>query len=209
MPATAPLRIRTDLLRAVAQWSYQSSVSPEDRPHLAVVAVIDGELVATNGHRLARVPVGAHKNVRFAIKREHIFAAAAAQHELHDGNVIIGEDGGRAIEIRPDGKTIMLDLGPFGMVVPAGRIEDYPPLDKVMPKGAGKTPPDGYVIDPRYLAAIADIQDVVNGVAQSGIRLTMWGESDSKGNKHQPMLFEGYGGTRYVIMPMRDSFRDD
>lgn len=201
-----PLRIRTDLLRAVAQWSYKSS-SPEDRPHLAVVAVLDGELVATDGHRLARIPVGAHKLAKFSIESEHIFAAAAAQHELRDG-VLTNEDGKRVIEIRPDGKTIMLDLGPFGMVVPAGRIEDYPPFDRAMPKGPGKSPPTGYVVNPRYLASIADIQDVVNDGEQHGIRLTMWGAPDKNGNVHEPMLFEGYGGTRYVIMPMRDSFKD-
>jgi hypothetical protein len=199
-----PLRIRTDLLRAVAQWSL---ASPGDRLHLAVVAVLDGELVATDGHRLARVPVGTHKNAKFALKREHIFAAAAAQHKLRDG-VLTDEDGKRVIEIRPDGKTIMLDLGPFGMVVPAGRIEDYPPFDRAMPKGPGKSPPAGCVVNPRYLAAIADIQDVVQGDERHGIRLTMWGDPDKNGNVHEPMLFEGYGGTRYVIMPMRDSFKD-
>jgi hypothetical protein len=193
------------LLRAVAQWSFPGLTSA-DRPHLAVVAVLDGELVATDGHRLARIPVGSHPKAKFSIKREHIFAAAAAQHELRDG-VLTDEDGKRVIEIRPDGKTIMLDLGPAGMVVQAGCIEDYPPFDRAMPKGPGKSPPTGYVVNPRYLASIADIQDVVNDGEQHGIRLTMWG-GPVDGPMHEPMLFEGYGGTRYVIMPMRDSFRD-
>jgi hypothetical protein len=93
------------------------------------------------------------------------------------------------------------------MVVPAGSVEKFPPIDKLIPTGPGTMPPAGYVVNPRYLASFADIQDAVGGDANHGIRLTMWGASVD-GQMHEPLLFDGYGGTRYVIMPMRDSFRE-
>ncbi len=203
------ITISTDLLSAVAQWSYKSSTN-DDRPRLAVVAIMGGELVATDGHRMARIPVDVPSNVRLSIGRYHIDAAVAAQRALNgrtfcDSNshgvtrIYRGDDG--------DGSRLVLGLSEaVALRIPAGRIEDFRPIDQVLPKRTPTTPPNGVVVDPRYIALIADVQDVVDRAhGKRGIKLTSWGDPDENGDRHEPLLIEGGGGTRYIIMPMRDT----
>jgi hypothetical protein len=82
--------LETDILAALARFAHR------DRGHhLAHVIARDGELVACDGHRLARVPLivavpldsdmgwNGNAPVRFAIHADHLRAAIAAQDVLH------------------------------------------------------------------------------------------------------------------------------
>jgi len=87
--------IRTALLDAVAKWSYPG----DDRDHIAVVAVLDGEQVATDGNRMARVPIKA-PGIRLAIRREHALAAVVAQRALR--TPVFDEDQRPAVNVVRD-----------------------------------------------------------------------------------------------------------
>lgn len=205
------LTVSTDLLHAVAQWSYKST-SADDRLHLSVVALIDGELVATDGDRLVRVPIDAPKKLTLSIGRDHVLAAVAAQREISSYEVLHREDDQhqRTIGIELGAGGIRLDLGKISMLVPAGPIEKYPSIATIaaaMPTGTKSMPPDGYTIDPDYVAAIADVQRAIDQDELRGVRLTAWSDADDEGKRTGVMLFEGGGGTRYLIMPMRDTIQ--
>ncbi len=68
-------------------------------------------------------------------------------------------------------------------------------------------PPDGYVIDPNFIAAIADVQRVIDRDEWRGVRLTSWEDAGVDGKRTGVLMFEGNGGTRYLIMPMRDTIQ--
>jgi hypothetical protein len=80
-----------------------------------------------------------------------------------------------------------------------GDVGACPPYDKAMPTEHPDKSPDGYGFKPQYLAAIHEVE-VAAGVepGQRGVTITGW-SSDGLG----AMLFEGYRGIRYVIMPVR------
>jgi hypothetical protein len=186
------ITISTKLLAAVSKWAYSS----DDRPHLSVVLFRDDEMVATDGHRLVRVPV-ASNGLTLAVDREHISAAVAAQACSKRDAAQDPKYGGSAVEITKPDKRIVIKLGRIAIAGPAGDPLMYPPFNQVMPKGQNGSP-DGRVFNPAYLAAIDEVRQASGG-GSHGVRIVAWGgEIDAA-------LFESYGGIRYVIMPMRDT----
>lgn len=189
-----PITISTDLLVAVSRWAS----SDETRPFLRVVLFKGNEMIACDGHRLVRVPVDCD-GLALAIHRNHIAAAVAAQ-EFYKDSAPHDEDlGGRVVKISKYDQHAVIDLGVSALRVPLGDSASFPPIDQVMPKERPPTAPDGYGFDPKYLAAIHDVQVAAGAVTgQQMVRVTGW-SADGLG----PMLFEGIRGIRYVIMPGR------
>lgn len=134
-----------------------------------------------------------------AIDRDLVAAAANAQELCRPSAPRDEERGGCAIKISAGVDHIVLDLGRFALRGPLGYLSSYPPYDQVMPKGRPDSSPDGYGFDPKYLAAIHDVQVAAGAdVGCQGVKITGW-SADRVG----AMLFEGHMGIRYVVMPVR------
>lgn len=69
------ISIATSLLEAVAHWAAPES---DNRPHLSQLVFRDGEVVATDGHRLVRVPIETH-GLAIGLRRQDAITAVAAQ----------------------------------------------------------------------------------------------------------------------------------
>jgi hypothetical protein len=200
-PVPPVISVSTGVLAAVAKWANPDEV----RLHLRLVVFRDRELIATDGHRLVRVPCETH-GYTFGVDRAHLLAAASAQREL-------GVARPHVIEISPDepGRIQLRLTGPYAlttrrdvrMTVPAGRVDDYPPIEQVMPTPSKGVSPQGYVMDPRYLAAIEEVTAAMHPEAGRGVTLAAWCAPDAAGDLLGPMLFTNAGGARFVIMPMR------
>lgn len=193
---TASIIIKTDLLLAVSRWAAPHG---DNRPHISVVLFKGNEMVAVDGHRLVRVPVACN-GLTIAVDREHIAAAAAAQAFCRDG-MYRDEDwgGSSAVEITQAKGRVSISVGRIAVTAPAGDPTTFPPIDQVMPKERPESRPDGYGFNPKYLAAIDDVETAAGAApGQRGVKITGW-SADGFG----PMLFEGYMGIRYVVMPVR------
>ncbi len=191
--ASPSIIIRTDLLLAVSRWAHDDT-----RPHLGVVLFKNNEVVACDGHRLVRVPVACN-GLTIAIDRDLIAAAAAAQAFCKSSAPRDNDYGSRAIEIAVDGKQAVLNVGAFTLRGPLGDPNTCPPYDQVMPKERPERHPDGYGFNPRYLAAIQEVETAAGARSgANGVKVTGW-SADCIG----PMLFEGHMGIRYVVMPVR------
>jgi hypothetical protein len=189
------ITIRTELLLAVSRWAAPAS---DSRPHLSFVLFKGNEMVACDGRRLVRVPV-ACGGLTIAIDRDHIAAAAAAQEFCKDAAPRDEEYRGRAVEISIVSSRAVINVGRFAVHGALGDVGAYPPSNKAMPTERPDRHPDGYRFNPQYLAGIHEVE-VAAGVepGQRGVTITGW-SSDGLG----AMLFEGYRGIRYVIMPVR------
>lgn len=177
-----PILVAARLLDAVASWAYQCA----DRPHLSVVAFMGGEMVATDGHRLVRMPVAGLGDRRFGI-----WAPDAA--------MALRAFGPRAIlDIDPASGRIAIgdrNREPI-LTVKAHDIDGYPPIDEIMNKDRRGNAPDGIVLNARYLADVQRIAEIIDP-ADSTIRIVSWGD------KLDPLIMEGPRGSRYLLMPQR------
>lgn len=191
---TASITVSTKLLAAVAKWAIASD---EVRPHLHMVLFTTSEIVACDGHRLVRVPREAGNIKPFGIDRAHILAACAAQHEL-------GREY-RDIAVTHDGdKVASLILDPHRMprsritiTVPSRDAAQFPPYEQVMPKRGDGPVPESYFLNPKYLAAIAEVNEASAPSSARGVQIVAWG------GELDPMLFENHCRIQFVVMPMR------
>lgn len=188
------ITVPTNEIAAVTKWA----ASSDERPHLTLVVWRNGEYVACDGQRLVRVPCGTG-TLAFGVARRYLLAAVAAQRDLRPS-------GERELKLIPNGETIEIDIGDgLKMTVPAGNLRDYPTaetLDKV--SRATKSPsPNGYVMDPRLLAEVQEVNNATVDHPERGIRILSWGGADDKGQRLEAMTMENAAGVRFVIMPMR------
>lgn len=192
------ITVRTKLLAAVAKWAYQN----DDRPHLQMVRFADGEMVACDGHRLVRVPLEVPDGVKFGLRPRDIAAIEAAQQKIPEHR----HRGELRISVIKDGRAI-IDIeselaGGITMNLKTADVAGYPPIDQVMPKGRETESPAGYGFDPKFLAAINDVNLAAGGFSSRGVRAEAWSKIDEQGMAG-PMLFTGDSGIRFVVMPMR------
>lgn len=194
MPDNKAIIVKTDLLVAVARWAPKEN----HRPHLHMVLFKNDEMVALDGHRMVRVPIKTN-GLTIGIDPALIYAAATAQEQCKEAAPKT-EDGDRAIRISlQGGLRAALDIGRFTLLGPSADHTMYPPYHQVMPNERPERHPDGYGFSPRYLAAIHEVESAAGALeGGNGLRVTGW-SADGLG----PMLFEGYKGIRYVVMPMR------
>jgi hypothetical protein len=178
------IRIPTNLLAAVAKWAS----TDESRPHLCMVLFTKGEYVACDGHRLVRVPLE-YDGPAFGVDRRHLLAAVTAQRELR---------GGREIEIKLDDARVVLTIAEgVRMAVPTRDASKYPPYEQVMPAGKPDKLPEPYGFNPKYLAAIYEVDQASRPDSTNGVKIAAWGGS------LDAMMFTNTDGIRFVVMPVR------
>lgn len=179
--------ISSNLIAAIAKWTSTDGM----RPALQQVLFTSKECVACDGVRLVRVPIGS-RGPAFGVDREYLLAAIAAHRDLKPTL--------RDLTLSLVDKRVEIRIGDrVTMNVPAADASSFPPYDQVMPKERPETAPDGYAFDPRYLAAIHEVEQAAgarNG--SNGLKITGW-SADGLG----AMLFEGFEGIRYVVMPVK------
>ncbi len=180
--SVSPIAIAPKLLAAVAKWAH----AQRHPGNIHMVMFTKTEYVATDGHRIVRVPIR-YYGPKFCVDRTHLLAAASAAATLSAELIQIKVD---------DSGKIELILAPgVVMRVPAGDADKYPPVDEVMPIARTGPPPDPYGMNARYLADIYEI-DVAAGKS-GGVKITGWGGS------LDAMSFKSDSGIRYIVMPIR------
>lgn len=189
MSPTSLFSVRTRLLAAVAKWAYQD----DDRPHLARVLFDGQHMVGCDGHRLVVVPCETGASP-FTVERADCAALAAAQRELtkstHGDLTFLTVSEGKAAISLGDARAAVL-------IVQADDAKNYPPWEQLLKGTTAETatPPER-VFEPRYLAAIDEVLQAVDGGCQRSVVVKAWTAELG------PMLFEG-AGIRFLIMPKR------
>jgi hypothetical protein len=196
------ITISTSLLEAVARWALPES---ENSLHLSQIVFRDGEVIAVDGCRLVRVPINTN-GLTFGLRRADAFAAVAAQDAM--AGRYVGYARGSQ---RPSSKTLRIErrsggLGIFlgdgarpVMVVEETDLRMFPPIEEVMPRER-RSPPDGIGFNPRYLAGIDEVVSVLTDEpTHRSVQVT------SHGHPLDPTLFEGPGGSRFVVMPTKQT----
>jgi hypothetical protein len=176
-------------LGAVAKWAYKES----DRPTIHMVLFRNDEYVATDGHRMVRVPCKTH-GFAFGVDRTHLLACVAAQRAIP----------GTVITLEPNGDThVRIEISPgLNLLAPRRDPDTYPPIEGAMPKIQTVSSPDGYCLNPNFLADIAEV-DAANSPGNPGIQVLSWSPTDADGMKIGAMLLRNRNGVRFLIMPMR------
>lgn len=198
--------ISTQLLTAVAKWA------STERPNISAVRVEKGELFATDGHRMVRVPVPAAHGFEVAVRRSYVLAAAQAQSALSGPDVLTGPEG-KSLAISRAGGDVQIVLGTdVRLMVPDGSHRDAPTLARLNSNTptlaeTGSRSPSGYVLNPGYLAAIDEVEFAIHGgtcgtFKRNGVRCVAWATTPAE-EKLTSIMFEGESGARYLIMPMR------
>lgn len=208
----AKIKIRTDLLAAIARWAH---TNPDSK--LGAVAFRpDNTIVGTDGHRLVIVPHET-RGLSFGVTRAHLLAAVAAQdalkrdgvdpdvgHDLvdHPDDAVLadGPRSDREIEIWTDGDRAYFDIGALVVRAPSINLGQYPDVETALVGDSAGTP-DGYLLDARYLAAIEEVNTASTNY-QGGVRVTQW--SQLRGEVRGPIVLENAAGVRFAIMPQRD-----
>lgn len=181
----------TSLAAAVAKWASLD----DERRHLRQVMFGARECVALDGHRMVAVPIR-NDSKPFSVDPDHLLAAAAAQRcsSVGDKSLIIGAHGdGIRINYRQT-------AGEATIFAPQANLAEFPKYERFLqPDARSSSPPDGYRLQPRYLAAIAEVEEAAGNLGENtGVRVVGW-STDGLG----PMNFEGRTGIKYVVMPMR------
>ncbi len=194
------LSLSAQAVAAVAKWA-----SPDPtRPHIQMVLFARDEYVACDGHRLVIVPYDKDLQTPatpppFGVDAAHLLAAVAAKRAMttngHGHNIAIEPGGaGGQVKIWLDGTRV----GP-ALLVPARSADSYPPYKQVMPAGPEEgCSPDGYGLDPRYLAAIVEVNEATCPHSNHGVKIIAW-TRDRLG----PMAFRNESGVLFAIMPVR------
>lgn len=198
----AVISVSTNVLEAVAKWASMD----ETRPHLHQVVFTKGAMVAVDGHRMVIVPCETF-GVTIGVDRKYLLAAVAAQRVLN------GEREITIARVDTDPKLMWLGLNTtlrkVGFWVPAADTDKFPPYEQVVrdsETAERSETPVGYGIDPRYLAAIAEVDaatcdanDANDVIASNrGVKVTAWSK-DHLG----AMVFVNQAGVKFLVMPMR------
>lgn len=208
------ISIRTDLLAAVARWTHADPTRS-----IGVVAFrSDNTIVATDAHRMVIVPHETH-GLSFGVTRAHLLAAVAAQNVLQrdgmepnvghdvverpDGDIVLadGPHGDREVRIWIDANRVYLDIGALVVRAPLVDIRQYPDVEKAIVGDSAGTP-NGYLLDARYLAAIAEV-NMASASYADGVRVVRWSALDANGGRG-PVVLENVNGVKFAIMPQRD-----
>lgn len=193
----AVISVSTKVLEAVAQWTS----ADKTRLHLHQVFFSKGAMVAADGHRMVIVPCETF-GLTVGINRQYLLAAVAAQRSLGDSRITIAR-----VDTDPSLLRLGLDhsAAKISVIVPAADTDKFPPYEQVV-RDSERTrseSPAGYAINPRYLAAIAEVNEATcdaDGIASSdrGVKVTAWSE-----DRLGAMVFVNQVGVKFLVMPMR------
>lgn len=202
---TKAITVSTRQVAAVAKWTSKDPT----RTHLHMVLFARGEYVATDGHRMVRVPCETHE-LEIGVDARHLLAAAAAQRDLGVASLRLEPHNGGRIRIGISDRINPATAGredsadDLYLLVPSRDTSKYPPTDQVIPRGQHGAPPLTYSINPGFFADVAEviaaspIEDDFGGTGgQCGVDITGWGSS------LDPVMLTSSQGVRFILMPMR------
>jgi hypothetical protein len=199
IPVTKPavISVSTDLLEAVAKWASQD----DTRTHLQQVVFTKGTMVALDGHRMVIAPCET-LGLTIGVNRQYLLAAIAAQQALKTDRshiITIAPDGTRGVRLGFESAAHALSQVPY-IVVPAADTTSYPPYEEVVKsnRAAESSSPDGYGLNPSYLADIAEVTNATCKPGQRGVKIVAWSR-----DRLGAMVFENTAGVRFFVMPMR------
>jgi hypothetical protein len=189
---------------AAAKWTSRDPI----RTHLHMVLFARGEYVATDGHRMVRVPCETH-GIEIGVDARHLLAAATAQRDLgpaaylrlepYEGRIRIGLSGRSNVAAGCEDSADDVYLW-----VPSRDTSKYPPTDQVIPMGKHGAPPVTYSLNPAFFSDVAEviaaspIEDDFGGTGgQCGVDITGWG------SPIDPVMLTSSQGVRFILMPMR------
>jgi hypothetical protein len=189
--------IRTKQLRAIAACAARA----DEIARIAGVAFRPGEIVATDGHNLLRLP--AKHDLSVIVPVALIDAACAGQLTNTDGQVDefgYAVDDQNSVFIDVDGEHVTIDVGDVELRAKALSAEDFPSMKKLnetAAKSSGNGNPMGVCFDPSRLQKF---YDVLAGGADSG---AVW--LSSCGRALDPLVFSAASGATFTLMPMARS----
>jgi len=179
-----------------------------DRPHLHVVAFRGDEYVATDGHRMIRVPCKTHDHV-FGIERDHVASAIAAFRRMHRLERFID------LVVSPLSKDVEFHIGPESarhlvrVSVPRRDLDvlgfpnkaqvDGIPFPRNDPRSASDTIV-GHWLNPAYMKAVADFHAISGdeGEGKYGVEVVSYAK-----DRLGPVELRNANGVRFLIMPIR------
>jgi hypothetical protein len=186
--------IKTALLRALC-----ACIDPS-RAHLAGIVFRNGEIVATNGYVLVRVP--AKHELNLMVPYELAFAACAAQEafnvDMHDEDGFPVDHLARVFVAEHEGKAIV-DIGNVVLASEPGLLEKFPPhtsAEKVtQTNDAGAA--HGLTIDPKLFGLFRAVIDATDSRG-CGAKLV------GGGGPLERTVWQSPSGVLFSVMPMRD-----
>jgi hypothetical protein len=208
------ITIKTELAVAIARWAMA-----DHGDQLSAVVFRDGVVCATDGHAMCSLPIDTLAD-EFGVYRRDLLAAVAAQdvmareefyakidHDLkindYEAQLTDWPRGTRELQLTCAGEDVRIDLGGITLSVPAAVISTYPTarvLDEMLSAKTCKGSPDGYLLNPRFLA---EVERTNNATSGKSVRVVSWGKLGKQG-AIDPVVLHGDTGARFAIMPMRD-----
>ena len=197
---TAVISVPTNVLESVARWTG----TDETRPHLHQVFFSKGVMVAVDGHRMVIAPCETF-GLTLGVARGYLLAAVAAQRAMKDGQEITLAP----VDVDPSLKVFspsLIRLGldsrrpEIGLLVPAADARAFPSYEDVVKISSKQESdgPEGYGLDPNYLADIAEVTNQTCDPGMRGVKVVAWSK-----DRLGAMVFENTAGVKFLIMPMR------
>jgi len=185
------VKIRTKLLKAIAACA---CTMQDGRSRIAGIVFRDGEIIASNGHVLVRVP--AKHELSLMMPTELAIAACEASLSGSDGQV---DDFGYPVDaqcevvISSDGEYVCVDVGGVTLRAAAADLSAFPDISKCYEKVSPAGNSMETLFDPELMALAAD---VIHGAGGKSMHLS------ACGGRHDPLVFKSQVGVEFVIMPM-------
>lgn len=195
----AKTTISTRLLKALAGIAYDGY----ERPNINCILFRGGEIFATDGHRLVRVPFEHHTD--FCMPRDLALSAVAAMQARGTGRTVFDMFGNEyddsptelTIGLANDGKSVWIDIGGVTLHADARDIASFPPTDKIFSDKQSESGNSmGYHFNPNLLAGLWDVIEAYEG-ANHGAAMV------SCGSATDPMVYRSEAGITFALMPMR------
>jgi hypothetical protein len=204
------MQIPVRLLSALGLWA---STDKDVQPHLNQVVVRDGELLATDGHRLVRFPYRPSIGLAFGIRLHDVEDVADIAKAIGVANVVVVVSSG--------GVTVGIGPRVTFTCIP-GKSADFPPganLDAATAPRKMSSVPPAIAVDPLFLAHIHAVVAArpergpgVDGaeLQPTGVELVSWGTAlealEFRGLPAIPAHGTGDSTVlrpRYILMPIR------
>ncbi len=185
-------KVGSGLLRAISSIACEFS----DRPRINGVLFRGGEIVATDGHRIVRVPFEHDQD--FFMPRDLAVAAVGALEAVgcaEFGPQCDGGAEGHQLRISLVDGNVVVDAGGFKLSAPALDIDSFPPMEKIFESLSSAGNAMGHYFNPDLLAGLWDVIRSA-GDYHHGVRMV------SCGGPTDAIVYQSEGGIVYALMPL-------
>jgi hypothetical protein len=185
-------KMRTNLLKAIAACA---CTMQDGKDRIAGIVFRDGEIIASNGHVLVRVP--AKHELSLMMPTELAIAACEASLSGSDGQVDefgYPVDAKCEVVISSEGEYVCVDVGGVTLRAAAANLSKYPDINLCVAKSNGDGNAMGTLFDPRKLALFGDVLDATS--YSEGIALV------ACGGPLDALVFKSDSGVTMTLMPM-------